>query len=89
VVQVRKALAKNEALQLTDPLTRTGAQSDRERIERYIKWFVGADFSVRWRFFVRAQNVKALEEQLQHAQQTTATVTALEDVFEKLKNVMP
>ncbi len=91
VVQVRKALGPDKTLQLTNHIIekRPDGQTDGEIIGRYIKWFVGEDFAVQWRFFVRAQNVKALEERLQQAPQTTATVTALEDVFEKLKNVMP
>ncbi|MGD0696530.1 MAG: hypothetical protein ABSB82_17050 [Terriglobia bacterium] len=91
VVQVRKSQKSGEALQLTDWLTtkRPDGKTDAEIIGSYVKWFVGEEFAVHWRFFVRAQNVNALEERLQQASQTAATITALEDVFEKLKNVMP
>ncbi|MGD0698069.1 MAG: hypothetical protein ABSB82_24905 [Terriglobia bacterium] len=89
VVQVRKVGARGGALQLTDILTSANAQPDREKIVTYIKWFAGEEFAVNWRFFVRAQNVKTLEDRLQEARQTSATITALEDVFEKLKKVMP
>ena len=62
VVQVRKALAPDKTLQLTNHLInkRRDGQTDGEIIERYIKWFVGEGLAVQWRFFVRAQNVKAL-----------------------------
>lgn len=91
VVQVRKALAKKEALRLADQLTkkRPDGKTDGEIIDRYIKWFAERDFSVQWRFFVRAHNVEALEARLREERQTSVSVVALEGVFEKLKNVMP
>ncbi len=77
VVQVRKARIRSAALKVAHLLIGADADINRERIEHYIKWFAGEDFTVQWRFLVRAEHVKALEALLQQAGQTRTTVNAL------------
>ena len=84
IIEVSKSRSKAKARELVQRLL-----GNREKIERYVKWFTSGDFEIKWRFFVRDGVVlDTLESELK-AKGIQATVTALEVVFEKLKRVMP
>jgi hypothetical protein len=82
VVEVSKSRQSFKSRGLAERMT-----ANRAKIERYLESFAPG-FGVRWRFFVRRQHVKTLEEELS-AQTIRSTVDALEDVFDKIKSVMP
>ena len=61
---------------------------NRQTIEDYTRTFVGNDFPIAWRFFVRHSLANNLEAELR-TNQIEASVTTLEDVFDALKRKMP
>jgi len=83
VIEVSKARQSAKARELVEAMC-----ANREKMERYIRWFVGDDFEISWRFFVREANKDTLVRQLQ-AKGIPPKVTALEELFDKLKRVMP
>lgn len=82
VVEVSKSLESSKPHDLVARMI-----ENRAHIERYVNWFAPG-FDVRWRFFVRSGHVKTLQEELSK-QATEARIDALEDVFDKIKSVMP
>lgn len=82
VVEVSKSLQSFKPHDLAERMIENGT-----RIEGYVKWFTNG-FDVRWRFFVRSKHKKALEEELS-AQTPKPGVDTLEEVFDKIKSVMP
>lgn len=82
VVEVSKSLQSFKPRDLAARMTENGP-----RIERYVKWFAPG-FDVRWRFFVRSNHAEELKKELS-ALAIQADVRTLEEVFDKIKSVMP
>jgi hypothetical protein len=82
VVEVSKSLQSFKPDNLVERMTKNRAQ-----IERYLQSFAPG-FEVRWRFFVRDRHVEELQGKLS-AQPIKSSAYALEDVFEKIKSIMP
>jgi hypothetical protein len=62
--------------------------ANRERVEAYTSWFASDGFAIRWRFFVRRRQVEGFSGRLAAAG-IKPDVTALEDVFDRLRDLMP
>jgi hypothetical protein len=61
---------------------------NRERVESYVRWFVSDARPIRWRFFVRRNMVDRLKREIE-AGGIQPGITTLEEVFDKLRDVMP
>jgi hypothetical protein len=87
IVEVTKALSSKKPEELVEKLL-----AHRERIERYVRWFTNDYFPLCWRYFVRDANKDKLHKELTRIAGSEGQkwqVTALEDVFDELKRVMP
>lgn len=71
---------------ISDLIKRTLA--NREKIESYVKWFVSDAFPIQWRFFVREKMVDRVKREIE-AGGGQPSITTLEAVFDKLKQIMP
>lgn len=96
IVEVSKALPPGEHLAKMLLLKRREADhlTDGEIIERYLKWFLGESFTVRWRFFFPGgENNKEAESFKRKFENTPIAdkviVTPLEHVFDKLRTERP
>ncbi len=83
IIEVNKSGYPN---QIGDLVKRT--LGNREKIESYVKWFVSDTFPIQWRFFVRDKMVDRLKRELE-AGGIQPRITTLEEVFNKLRDVMP
>jgi hypothetical protein len=83
IVEVNKS-------EFPDQITRLANRTlaNREKVERYARWFTSDGFQFRWRFFVRRKMADVLKSKLE-AGGIQPSVTILEDVFDKLRDVMP
>jgi hypothetical protein len=61
---------------------------NREKVESYVKWFVSDTFPIKWRFLIRHKMVDRLKRELE-AGGIQPLITTLEEVFNRLRDVMP
>jgi hypothetical protein len=83
IIEVNKSLYRDKISRL---VRRT--LGNRPKIQSYVKWFVSEAFPIRWRFFVRQRMVDQLKCEIE-AGGIQPTITTLEEVFDKLRDVMP
>jgi hypothetical protein len=96
VVEVTKALPPGEHLvkMLLSKRREDDHLTDGEIIERYVKWFLGEGFTIRWRFFFPGgENDEYVEGFMRNFENKPISdkviVTPLEDVFDKLRSERP
>jgi hypothetical protein len=82
VVEVSKSLQSSKPHDLAKRMIK-----DRPKIDRYVNLFAEG-FDVRWRFFVRGDQVKALRSALA-GQTPEPGIDTIESVFDKIRSEMP
>lgn len=83
IIEANKSSYPNQINQLVQR-----ALANRAKVEEYAKWFLPGGFELHWRFFIRGKLKDRLKTKLD-AGGLDATISPLEEVFDKLKDVMP